>query len=82
MSVGLLARELDAYLVWYHEHRPHQGLGGRTPRERLAPRAVSKLKPRRLRSPPERSKMRPQSLVLTFVEGRRHLHVVSLQRAA
>jgi hypothetical protein len=23
--------ELEAYLVWYHELRPHQGLGGRTP---------------------------------------------------
>jgi transposase InsO family protein len=82
MSLRLLARELDAYLVWYHEHRPHQGVGGRTPRDVLdaAGRSVTS---RRQRAPPKRrSKMRPRRLVLSFVEGRRHLPVVSLQRAA
>lgn len=24
---------LTSYIAWYHEHRPHQGLGGRTPNE-------------------------------------------------
>ena len=24
---------LNSYIGWYHEHRPHQGLGGRTPNE-------------------------------------------------
>jgi hypothetical protein len=24
---------LRSYICWYHEHRPHQGLGGRTPNE-------------------------------------------------
>ncbi len=24
---------LTSYIGWYHEHRPHQGLGGRTPNE-------------------------------------------------
>ena len=69
----------------YHEHRPHQGLRGRTPREVLdeAGAKNNKASPRRQRAPPKRrSKMRPRSLVLGFVEGRRHLPVVKLQRAA
>ncbi len=28
-----LERKLHSYLDWYHDHRPHQGLGGRTPHE-------------------------------------------------
>ena len=82
MSLGLLGGELDAYLVWYHEHRPHQGLGGRTPREVLDARG-KKVMSRGPRAPPKRrSKMRPRRLVVSFVEARRHLPVVSLQRAA
>ncbi len=82
MSARLLAHELDAYLVWYHEHRPHQGLHGRTPREVLEARG-KKVTSRRPRAPPKRrSKMRPRRLVLSFVEARRHLPVVSLRRAA
>ena len=82
MSLRLVARELDAYLVWYHEHRPHQGLDGRTPREVLDARGKN-VTSRRQRAPPKRrSKMRPRRLVVSFVDGRRHLPVVSLQRAA
>jgi transposase InsO family protein len=82
MSLGLLAGELDAYVVWYHEHRPHQGLGGRTPREVLDA-GGKKVTSRRPRAPPKRrSKMRSRRLVVSFVEARRHLPVVNLQRAA
>ena len=85
MSVRRLARELDAYVVWYHEHRPHQGLRGRTPREVLDEAGAKnhKLSPGRQRAPPKRrSEMRPRSLVVSFVEGRRHMPIVKLQRAA
>lgn len=82
MSLGLLGGELDAYLVWYHEHRPHQGLGGRTPREVLDARGDN-VTSRRPRAPPKRrSKVPPRRLVVSFVEARRHLPVVSLARAA
>ena len=82
VSLRLLAREIDAYLVWYHEHRPHQGLAGRTPREVLDAGA-KKVTARRTRAPPKRrSKMRLRRLVVSFVDGRRHLPVVSLERAA
>ena len=82
MSLRLLARELDSYLVWYHEHRPHQGLRGRTPREVLGNCAGKKVRARSTRGPPKRSKMPPRRLVVSFVDGRRHLPLVSLQRAA
>ncbi len=36
LSISLIERELDRYLVWYHEHRPHRSLGGATPNEVLA----------------------------------------------
>jgi len=82
LSLRLLARELDAYLVWYHEHRPHQGLRGQTPRD-VRDAGGKNVWPRRTRAPPKRrSKMRPRRLVVSFVEARRHLPVVSLQRAA
>jgi len=82
LSLRLLARELDAYLAWYHEHRPHQALGGRTPSDVLEA-ARKNLRSRRQRAPPKRrSKMRPLRLLVSFVEGRRHLPVVSLKRAA
>ncbi|CAN5308795.1 hypothetical protein BH09MYX1_BH09MYX1_67300 [soil metagenome] len=35
MAMPRMAEELSAYFTWYHEHRPHQGLAGRTPRELL-----------------------------------------------
>jgi len=83
LSVGVVARELDAYLVWYHEHRPHQGLGGRTPRDVLEVATSTKARARRTRAPPKRrAKMRRQRLVVSFVEARRHLPLVSLTRAA
>jgi transposase InsO family protein len=28
-----LRAQIVSYLTWFHEHRPHQGLGGRTPNE-------------------------------------------------
>jgi len=33
MSERMLAGKLSAYLEWYRLHRPHQGLGGRTPQD-------------------------------------------------
>ncbi|CAN5311535.1 hypothetical protein BH09MYX1_BH09MYX1_61470 [soil metagenome] len=35
LAMPRMAEELTAYVAWYHEHRPHQGLDGRTPREVL-----------------------------------------------
>ncbi len=80
MSLRLLEQEIDAYLAWYHEHRPHQGLGGRTPREVLDEHGRS-TKRRRARAPPKRKKLRPLRLVVSHLDDRRHLPIVALVRA-
>ena len=80
MSLPLLERQIDAYLVWYHEHRPHQGLDGRTPREALDEHGRPQRR-RRARAPPKRGKLRPLRLVVSHLEGRRHLPIVALVRA-
>jgi len=91
-----MRRELGAYAMWYNEHRPSQALGGRTPREvyaGLRPASVrARFEPRRNwpRTGPCAS---PQtairgkrgaklSLVVGYVEGRRHLPVVELRKVA
>ena len=92
MPVSLLRieHELDAYLLWYRQHRPHQGVGGRTPQERLSirqgdagadARTSSDARTKRQRGPPRRPK-RPLRLVVSYVDGRRHLPVIELRRAA
>ena len=70
---------IDAYLVWYHEHRPHQGLGARTPNEML--RRVDNL-PKSGADPLKPSQVPRLHLVVTYAEGRTHLPIVTLRRAA
>ena len=83
----LVERELDAWLAWYHEHRPHQGLHGRTPAAVLA--LASRPGAQRGRAPPRARRqrsdvrnLRPVRLVVRHVEGRMHLPIVELRRAA
>lgn len=91
-----MRRELGAYATWYNEHRPHQALGGQTPREVYADcrsaNAGPRFEPRR-NWPTKGPCASPQtairgrrgtklSLVVGYVEGRRHLPVVEFRRAA
>jgi hypothetical protein len=97
MTVAGMARELAAYVLWYNEHRPHQGLGGRTPAEMLAgvrparSKTVWETRPRytlargdptpRLRG----SKRRVQGrlvLELRRVANKPHLPIVELRHVA
>jgi len=80
MSVRGIERELDAYLLWYDEYRPHQSLGGRTPGEVL--RGEGKEHGERIRAHHAPHERAPLRLVVSHVEGRRHLPIVSLKRAA
>jgi transposase InsO family protein len=81
--------ELACYITWYNEHRPHQGLDGQTPSEmyhgsaRPAPVARLEPRPRWPLCEPGRGRRTPHiRLVVGLLEGRRHLPVVELQRAA
>ena len=93
LAMNKLAAEVTAYVGWYHEHRPHQGLGGVTPLElRTGTRPAAQQ--RRIETRPgyplrdKRAKTkarRPTGKLVLVVEhfgGREHLPVVSLREAA
>lgn len=89
-------RELLLFLGWYNEHRPHMTLHGQTPDEVYFSRPPANRRPRCEPRPfwPRCSRCAaPQTLVagqpgakfrleLQFVDGRRHLPVMMLHRAA
>ena len=91
-----MRRELVSYATWYNEHRPHQGLGGRTPMEvstgvkpaNEAPRFEPRTGwPRRSMFANPAARVRGKcgvklALVVGSVEGRRHLPIVALKLAA
>jgi transposase InsO family protein len=92
-SVG---RELSLVADWYNGHRPHAGLAGATPDEIYFGRLPAHHRPRfepRARWPRSSRCARPQApvrgrpgvrlaLEVRYLEGRAHLPVVSLTRAA
>ena len=88
--------ELIAFVDWFNEHRPHVALGGQAPNEVYFGRQPANRRPRiepRKQRPRRSPCAKPQTLVagqpgdrfvagLSFHTGRRHLPVVTLQRAA
>lgn len=91
-----MRHEVACYATWYNEHRPHMGLGGRTPLEvfkglqpaneapRFEPRSRWSRKSR-CASPVVRVKGRRGvrlTVILSRFESRPHLPVVELRRAA
>jgi transposase InsO family protein len=96
LQLEAMRRELGLYATWYNEHRPSQVLGGRTPREVYAGLLPANAAPRfetRGSWPIAGPCASPQtairgergvrlSFVVSYVEGRRHLPVVELRKAA
>jgi transposase InsO family protein len=91
MRLASFQAELSAYVTWYNDCRPHQGLGGAAPAERLGrtsspTRPIFELRPSlRARGdpPPRRSRAcRALQLRVHYLEGRRHLPLIELRRAA
>jgi hypothetical protein len=88
--------EMLMIIAWYNEHRPHMTLEGKTPNEVYETRVPANRKPRiepRPRWPRGSPCAKPQTLVagkpgkhfemnVNFHEDRRHLPIVTLQRAA
>jgi len=87
LTLAGMRHELGLYAGWYNKHRPHMAHGGKTPddlvrgnlrrRKRFEPR--SRL-PRRSRD--ELVTRAPVRLAVSYVERRRHLPVITLERAA
>jgi putative transposase len=91
-----LRRELALYVAWYNAHRPHAALDARTPNELYLGRKPACLRPRlelRPRWPRDAPCAAPQAplkrrvsgavrLEVRFLDGRRHLPIISLRRAA
>ena len=83
-SHATLRKELQAYATWYNNSRPHTHLVGRTPREafekRPAPQRRFETRPRM----PSDGAVRCNglALVVDHLDGRAHLPVVELRRAA
>ena len=81
--------EMELFARWYNEWRPHRSLGGRTPDEVYNSQIAACDGPRfepRARYPTD-AKIRGQQgdeleLKVDYLEGRRHLPIVTLQRAA
>jgi putative transposase len=86
MSLVGMRRELRLYTTWYNSQRPHMALAGKTPQEawsgcgrrerRFEPRRKWPYRPRRRGGGDE------FALNVSYVEGRKHLPVVELRRAA
>ena len=71
-----MRREVRLYLAWHAEHRPHQGLDGRTPREVYDGRSVVE------KGRPKTKEIPRSELVVRFHLGRRQLPIVEIRRAA
>ncbi len=88
--------ELNWFVDWYNEHRPNSALNGRTPNEIYHGRRAANRRPRcepRSGWPRPSKCAKPQTLVagqpgaeftlqVDFVEGRKHLPIVTPKRAA
>ncbi|MCZ6603011.1 MAG: integrase core domain-containing protein [Planctomycetota bacterium] len=92
----MIRRELSLFVLWYNEYRSHSSLGVRTPNEvyRNLPPACEQPRfeprpnwPRQSncaspQAPAEREQSQTVQLEVRFLEGRRHLPIVTLRRAA
>ena len=79
-ALHAMRAELDAYVVWYNEHRPHQSLRGLTPKERLD--GADLPTPGKSGGSARTEPRAPPVLVVTQFRGREHLPIVELRQAA
>jgi len=94
LQLNAMRNEIISYAVWYNHYRANEALGGRTPWEVYADLQPANIKPRyepRRNWPCTGPCASPQtgirgkrgarlSLVVGYVEGRRHLPVVELRK--
>jgi transposase InsO family protein len=81
LTAALIEQELKLWLGWYHDHRPHQGMSGKTPMEMLARRARRRSRSRPRAARRRRRRLRPRELVVSHLGGRAHLPIIELRPA-
>jgi transposase InsO family protein len=87
MSLAAMRHELSLYAIWVNRELPHMALAGETPQEVYADRARRR---RRFEPRPRWTQRRHRRktggdkfrLHVTYLEGREHLPVIELRRAA
>ena len=82
-----MRREVHLYGIWYNTQRPHMGLAGKTPHEVYASRTARRRRFEPRPHWPHRLRRRGAGgdtvrLEVSYVEGRKHLPVIDLLRAA
>ncbi len=82
-----MRREIRLYETWYNTQRPHMGLAGKTPREVYASWTARRRRFEPRPKWPHQLRRRGAGgdkvrLEVSYVEGRRHLPVIDLIRAA
>jgi transposase InsO family protein len=87
LSLAAMRREVRLYEIWYNTLRPHMALFGNTPREVYAGRAARRRRFEPRPHWPHRLRRRGAGgdtvrLEVSYVEGRKHLPVIDLLRAA
>jgi hypothetical protein len=88
LRLETMRKELRAYAFWFSEHRPHQALDGCTPREiydDVVPLSQARhftLRPTCTADQDDAVSSFQLTLAVTYYEGRRHLPIITLRRAA
>jgi transposase InsO family protein len=85
LSLAAMRREIRLYGIWYNTLRPHMTLGGKTPQEAFDQRwrGRRRIEPR-FRRPHQgcRRSADKVQLAVSYIEGRKHLPMIELRRAA
>ena len=69
--------ELSLYITWYNQFRTHEYLKRRTPQE-----VYSNTPPAKMPAFKRPSEIPEFDVKISFLEGRKHLPIIELQRAA
>lgn len=79
LAQSAMAREIEYYTEWFNTYRPHQGLGGLAPADKLDPEKRKTPTDNRRR---RNSTLQPLILDVSYFKERQHLPIIRLKPAA
>ena len=77
LNMDKLRYEISLYVSWYNQFRSHEFLKGRTPQE-----VYSNIPPAKMPAFKRPSEIPEFDVKISFLEGRKHLPIIELQKAA